>query len=346
MQRQPGELAGKDVLKRLLKEKAEIPDSKIELILEKHGLGELHSSTPCVANHLNTVLMLDTRDGQFILKVRHRKTHNRALETERIVIEPLRKSTSLPLSELVIFDGDRDAIPYPFVVTSKLPGEPGRAFFETTTVGLRKALSNQLGVVLAAIHGHGRSEDLQFRAPQRSLRLWRETLTAFFSSSEDDFGLEMRAFSPEICGEIEALVQRIPVDTVEEEETLVWGDAAFHNMVVSNGDESIEVTGVFDLESASYGNRMFDLHHVEGDFGGRKPTEVYANPEYLKEFYRGYEGAGGIVTKPDEYDRIRFEVVYCATGIRWWWDNLEILHGVTPRLLDRLTAALRHLATI
>lgn len=253
MQRQPGELAGKDVLKRLLKEKAEIPDSKIELILEKHGLGELHSSTPCVANHLNTVLMLDTRDGQFILKVRHRKTHNRALETERIVIEPLRKSTSLPLSELVIFDGDRDAIPYPFVVTSKLPGEPGRAFFETTTVGLRKALSNQLGVVLAAIHGHGRSEDLQFRAPQRSLRLWRETLTAFFSSSEDDFGLEMRAFSPEICGEIEALVQRIPVDTVEEEETLVWGDAAFHNMVVSNGDESIEVTGVFDLESASYG---------------------------------------------------------------------------------------------
>ena len=70
---------------------------------------------------------------------------------------------------------------------------------------------------------------------------------------------------------------------------------------------------------------------------------MYDNPEFIQEFYRGHEEAGGVAEEAVELGTHLFEVIHCARGVRWWWDNLGILHRATPELLERLLVALRKL---
>ena len=64
---------------------------------------------------------------------------------------------------------------------------------------------------------------------------------------------------------------------------------------MKNSGSKVQIAGLYDFQFAAYGSRLFDFYKIEGDFRARQPREIYGHPEYIKQFYKGYEGTGRAV---------------------------------------------------
>lgn len=181
--------------------------------------------------------------------------------------------------------------------------------------------------------------ELPLDTTSRSLNCWQETVHKAILV-HGQFAAELRAVSEDVFAD------KFPTIEVEGNLTLVWRDATFHNTVVQADSSEADIDGIFDLESASYGNCKFDLHHVEADFWRREPEDVYRNPMHIDAFHQGYKRAGGSICSLSQTDALLFEVIFCVRGLRWWWDNLGILHRSTSHLMERLQAALRGIVAL
>lgn len=180
--RRLGEISSRETFSRLFNQKIEISIEEANAIFEKHGLGKAHSLQPIYGNIMNANFELTTTQGEsFILKVQFREGGH-SLETEYDVHHLLRRETDLPVSELCIYDGENDSIPYPYLLLRKLPGELGRRFFESTDHSLRSALAREFGHILGIIHSQ-KVPDPQ-RLPNHDLNQWKTILTDLFETVE------------------------------------------------------------------------------------------------------------------------------------------------------------------
>lgn len=78
----------------------------------------------------------------------------------------------------------------------------------------------------------------------------------------------------------------------------------------------------------------------------RNPPGVYNNTEHVKQFYKGYEEAGGMVAVIEDAHRILRDLILKAGVVRYWWNGREILHPKTPDWLNDILTGLAQLSQI
>ena len=197
-----------------------------------------------------------------------------------------------------------------------------------------------MGEVVGAIHTMETSvpEPLM----QLDLNRWRELIEEGLLSDEA-FKAEIDAYDPTFYPRFTELMATATAPTIEEPPAFIWCNPALGNMLVSRNGR-VRVSGVFDFQTAAYGQKSLDCMYAEGDFGRNRPDDGYGHPDYPAQFYRGYQEAGGTYTEPDENYLIIRELVLHALNPRVWWDILGILHPLVPTDLEATLEKLRQLS--
>jgi aminoglycoside phosphotransferase (APT) family kinase protein len=161
--------------------------------------------------------------------------------------------TAVPVPQTLAFCEDTDVIGVPFYVMAEVPGDVFREPGETArlTAIERKALSDRLVAVLAAIHcvdldatglrDFGRPEGYL----ERQLRRWRGQWDA--SRTRE---------LPAMDRLVDALQRQRPLSS---EVTLVHGDYRLDNTIVSRLKGTPEVAAVVDWELSTLGDPLADL---------------------------------------------------------------------------------------
>ena len=337
-----GQPAIMPMIKRIGLQKLEISTTDVSAILEKHQLGRLMTLKSLEANPMNSIFELKPEQGDsLILKIQCRPGIG-SLEGEHYAIHLLRQLTDLPVSHLCLFDNDRDIIPYPYLLSNKLSGESGYAFFESTNHTNRMQLSEALGHIVGAIHSVevGKLEHIR----NCDLNQWQGIVKEALFSNEN-FRDEIAAFSDTFYSQLSDLMASVPALQIDDEPVLLWCDAFFHNLLLKNSGRKIQITGIYDFQFAAYGSRLFDLDKIEGNFRVRRPREIYGHPEYIEQFHKGYEGAGKAVNAPSDTHQILVDIIRNAIQVRyWWWDCFGILHSKTPEYLKAILVGLAKLS--
>ena len=294
------------------------------------------------ANPMNSVFELTQEQGDaFILKIQYRPGIG-SLNGEHYAIHLLRQLTDLPVSSLCTLDDDKDIIPYPYLLSNKLSGESGSDFFERTDHANRMQLSKALGRIVGAIHC------LEVRAPEPlrncDLSQWRGIVQKALLSDED-FRKEVAALSHAFYPQLDDLMASVSALQTDDEPVLLWGDPFFYNLLVTSSGREVQITGLYDFQFAAYGSRLFDLYKIAGDFRVRHPREIYGHPEYIEQFYKGYEGAGKAVNPPSDTHQILVDIIRNAIQVRyWWWDCFGILPPKASECLKAILVGLVELS--
>ena len=294
------------------------------------------------ANPMNSIFELKPEQGDsLILKIQCRPGIG-SLEGEHYTIHLLKQLTNLPVSHLCLFDNDRDIIPYPYLLSNKLSGESGYVFFERTDHANRMQLSEVFGHTVGVIHC------LEVEEPEHlrncNLNQWRKIVKEALLS-DADFREEIAALSDTFYPQLNDLMVSVLASQIDDEPVLLWGDAFFYNLLVKSSDSKVKITGLYDFQFAAYGSYLFDFYKIEGDFRVRRPREIYGHPEYIEQFYKGYEGAGKAVNAPSDTHQILVNIIRNAIQVRyWWWDCFGILHSKTPEYLKAILVGLAELS--
>ena len=293
---------------------------------------------PLEANPMNSIFELKPEQGDsLILKIQCRPGIG-SLKGEHYAIHLLRQLTDLPVSNLCTLDDDKDIIPYPYLLSNKLSGESGYDFFERTDHANRMQLSEAFGHIVGVIHSLDVAEPEQLR--NCDLNQWQDIVREALLSDET-FREEIAAFSDTFYSQLGDLMASVPALQIEDEPVLLWSDAFFHNLLVKSSDRKIQITGLYDFQFAAYGSRLFDLEKIEGNFRIRRRRQIYGHPEYIGQFYKGYEGVG----KASETHQILVNILRNAIQVRyWWWDCFGILHSKTPEYLKAILVGLAELS--
>ena len=334
-------IASMTTIRQILHENAfEISFDQVTAISEKHQLGAVQSFNLLQSGPMNSVFSVANQHCEaFILKVQYRRGIG-SLEADHYVTNLLSESTSLPVSSLCLLDISGDIIVHPYLVLNQLPGEGGRCFFESTDYAGRMRLSEILGAIVGVIHRQKpkRADILR----DNCLSRWREAAEKAIKNDEtlrQAIGCIDSGFYPEF----DSLMASIAIAPTDEAPILLWRDAVFHNLLVNPSRGNVEVTGICDFQFASYGHRIFDLLHVEGDFR-RKPREIYSHPGYVEQFYEGYGEAGGMLNPLNPTHRILREIINKTGTISYWWNCGKVLHPNTPNWLKDILMGLRELS--
>ena len=337
-----GQLANRETVRRIIQQKLEISMDTASAILEKHQLGRLMTLKPLEANPMNSIFELKPEQGDsLILKIQCRPGIG-SLKGEHYAIHLLRQLTDLPVSNLCTLDGDKDIIPYPYLLSNKLPGESGYDFFERTDHTNRMQLSEALGHIVGVLHSLEVAEPEQLR--NCDLNQWQGIVQEALLSDEN-FREEVAAFSDTFYSQLSDLMASVPALQIDDGPVLLWSDAFFHNLLLKNSGSEIQITGIYDFQFAAYGSRLFDLDKIEGNFRIPRRREIYGHPEYIKQFYKGYEGTGKAVNAPPDTHQILVNIIRNAIQVRyWWWDCFGILHSKTPEYLKAILVGLAELS--
>lgn len=337
MQRARGELATSAVMRGIMKDKFDISPEQVAQIFEKYGWGKVAGFEQITGNYHNTVIEVrvsDDRDA--FLKVQHRSCTTQSLRADAWVVDLLRSKSDLPVIDTCVLDESEDIMPHPFMLTKKMDGVNGLTFFEgTENQPYRIELAKQFGYVMGLIHTLS-VDPPDFLRPL-FLNDWRKVVDLLLA---DDFRDELEAFSQKHVADLCKLLDGLQAIAIEESPYLIWGDPAFHNLLVDVVDGQVQILCVVDFEASGYGNRLFDLHRGRSNVKRRNPPEVYGDPNLIPAFEDGYCSAGLRLETHLELEMILWEVHFCARGMRWAWDNFGILPRQTPELFDRLLIAL------
>jgi Ser/Thr protein kinase RdoA (MazF antagonist) len=341
-ERSLGQPANMPTVKRISRQKLELSTADASAILEKHQLGRLITLKPLEANPMNSIFELAPERGDsLILKIQCRSGIG-SLAGEHYAIHLLRQLTDLPVSSLCTLDDDRDIIPYPYLLSNKLSGESGYDFFERTDHTNRIQLSEALGYIVGVIHSLEVAESEHLR--NCDLNQWQEIVSGALLG-DGDFREEVAAVLDTFYPQLNDLMASVSTLQIDDEPVLLWGDVFFYNLLVKSSGSKVQITGIYDFQFAAYGSRLFDFYKVEGDFRVRHPREIYGHPEYIKQFYTGYEGAGQAVNPPSDTHQILVNIIRNAIQVRyWWWDCFGILHPKTPEYLKAILVGLAELS--
>ena len=337
-----GQPATMPTIKQIGRQKLEFSTADASAILEKHQLGRLVTLKSLEANPMNSIFELTLEQGDsFILKIQCRPGIG-SLKGEHYAIHLLGQLTDLPVSNLCTLDTDKDIIPYPYLLSNKLSGESGYNFFERTDHANRMQLSEALGHIVGVIHRLEVRESEQLR--NCDLNQWQGIVKEALLSDED-LREEIAALSDTFYSQFSDLMALVPVLQIDDEPVLLWGDPFFYNLLVKSNGSKVQITGLYDFQFAAYGSSLFDFYKIEGDFRGRRPREIYEHPEYIEQFYKGYEGAGKVVNAPSDTHQILVNIIRNAIQVRyWWWDCFGILHSKTPEYLKAILVGLAALS--
>ena len=332
--RKPQGLVDKATFRQLFSEDYPLTDSEAKVLLAKHDLGRLLRFTQLRGGFTNSVFHCETTRGEdYVLKIQFRAA-NETLRIERDVTSLLRNE--LPVAPLCILDEDRDVVPHPCLISSRLPGELAEVIFESSGHEVRLELSRRLGEILATIHSTTATSRPELPASLYCLNRWRENVIHGLTDLPE-MKEAFQAIDSEFFPRLYELLDHMPQIHVDEELCLVWGDPKFHNFLVLPDEGTMRPSGVFDFQTAGIGNPVFDTWYLEGNFRRSQADGIYRDQDYVGACFSGYSAIRGRMPAISEQERRLCDVVLKANGGRWWWVTAGIL---PPRMGDVLNDVL------
>ena len=334
MSRKPQGLVDKAAFRQLFNEAYPLTDSEAEALLAKHDLGGLSRFTQLRGGFTNSVFHCETTRGEdYVLKIQFRSA-NETLRIERDVTCLLRNE--LPVAPLCILDEDRDVVPHPCLMSSRLSGELAEVIFESSDHEVRLELSRRLGEILATIHSATATNSLELPESLFCLNRWRENII-YGLTDIPEMKEAFQAIDSEFFPRLDKLLDQVPQIHFDEELWLVWGDPKFHNFLVLSDEGTMRPSGVFDFQTAGIGNPAFDTWYLEGNFRRSQADGIYRDQDYVGAYLSGYSAIRGRMPAISEQERRLCDAVLKANGGRWWWDAAGIL---PPRIGDVLNDVL------
>ena len=323
----------KAAFRRALYEKPPFTKEQGSAAFERYGLGRLLEWSPVEANMINSVYRASSTEGCYFVKIQFRPGFSLKAQEEATLIA--REETDLPICDVCILNDDAEPFGHPFLICSSLPGTHGRTLFEEADEALQRQILRGYGSVVACLH---RVRAMEHTLPERNYVGWRDKIRRNFLQDS-----ELVNALPTACQArvpiIAELLEDVDVELAPVPQGFLWGDAVLHNLLLENNGK---VTGVIDFENAGWGDLLLDQFHVESEFNGRKPREIYGRAGYREEFWHSYEQAGGVRTEPEEtYVKVRKAVQ--AAGFSWFWKAARVLGPRVASNIENLETALREL---
>ena len=305
-------------------------------VLDKHGLGHATGVAPLEPYVTNFIHRIDREKAPpLVLKGQYRPTATWDVSVEAKANRLLRNGSDLPVPARVIYDADADVLDHAYCLIDWLDGRSTLEVADEGSQEDRLTLAKQLGAVHRAIHdcpvppGAG--------LPVADLRDWRS-----LARNQLLAGDELHRALRQLCPAFEDILSR-GLDTAKEipglgPPVLIWRDGSPGNTVCRLDDDSPQICGVFDFQSAILMQPHWDLtkafnHFVPGSGPERQPT-----PEW-RAFCSGY----GTDDPCDPAERDPGSVVFAAMHTRHWYESMGFFHPQTPMWLDGLLAALDRL---
>jgi aminoglycoside phosphotransferase (APT) family kinase protein len=192
--------------------------------------------------------------------------------------------SALPVPQVVKLDLSKTLVPYPYLITSKLPGITIIDSWPALTQAEKASLTFQAGKYLALLHQYsgpcfGRLKNLHTQARFTS---WYDFLADFFTYYASEV-LNQQLLAPALVARIEAgLVKCKPVLDRVIIPCLVHNDYHFENLLQKDGN----LTGIIDFEHALYGDPSLDflVEDIWEEFCPGSRTLIYAAYQQFRRF--------------------------------------------------------------
>lgn len=326
-------LLDRPAFKRLSSQRYPLSVNEAAALCEKYELGRATGVRALGGNFTNSVFECTVSDGtRLVLKIQHREG-SQPLSADKAVTKHLQGV--LPVSPICILDTDRDVISHPTLILSCLEGAVATEVFEESPLEHRMAVSKILGRVLGTIHSASTPAAVLPKKPLFSLNGFREKVKGGLLG---DVGLRsaIESIPGGFLPKISTTIEEVPDLEFEEESRLVWGDPKFHNFLLKEAGTEVELSGVFDFQTAGLGNPIFDALYLEGNFSRSQREGIYQDPDNADACWEGYRETGKTIPAISETERRVRGAILKANGPRWWWDAAKVLPPFTQRTLQEL----------
>ncbi|MCE2440161.1 MAG: aminoglycoside phosphotransferase family protein [Candidatus Latescibacteria bacterium] len=331
-------------IRSLFRDKPAVSRARIDAFLEKHGFSTSRSVQRLDGNFTNLVLDVRTRSsGRVFLKIQFRQSRGFSLKTEFIATRVLQAAPGVPVSESIVYDGDREPLPFECLLIPREHGKPGVDYYRGASRAGRLRLGALLGETLARVHSQKCPKALRSENTG-DLASWEATVRdAMFGDATLASSIE--ATLPELWDRLLAALHPAPEIRIGGGNVFLWGEPGLHNVFVDNG-RSLRITNVHDFQSAGWGTATHDLKQVEGETVAR-PGSEYHEPGYLEAFRSSYQAA---IEKPvaplsAEEEKL-LAIIKNIRGIRFFWDCGRLLHPRTPEFLGAAVSDLEGLQDV
>ncbi len=127
---------------------ADITPREIERIWDAHGLGSVRLVDIPRRGGVNSCFIIN---GELVVRFQLRDTERPRFRGEKAACDNL-TGTGLPVPKAVILDESRSIVPYDFLITTRLPGEPVIDCWPRLTPDERKQTSFEAGLFQAQMH--------------------------------------------------------------------------------------------------------------------------------------------------------------------------------------------------
>jgi aminoglycoside phosphotransferase (APT) family kinase protein len=247
---------------------------RIQTIWEAYRLGPVETLAAPERGSVNLCFLVN---DELVIRFQVRHPQFAKLRTEKIACDLLRPS-SVPVPEAVVLDETKTLVPYPFLITSRLPGETLLDSWSVLDRRARERLAFEAGRYKALIHEH------RFERFGSLSRLADGGFPSWTSYLHDYFGRHARRardlgiLDGAILERIEQLLHRFePLFAQVTHGSLLHSDYQFENILQQAGT----ITGIIDFEWALSGDPAFDCN-IDSQLESTCPGS-------LEPFYGGYE---------------------------------------------------------
>ena len=334
-------LASMKDIRALFRDKPDVTRGQIDALFEKHGFSSSRSIRRLETNFTNQIFGVETcAHGQIILKTQFRRSLGFSLKTEFVATRALRSAASVPVSESLVYDGDREPLTFECLLIPHEPGESGLSYYLDASRAKRLQLGSLLGWTVAHVHRQQCPQEFQSQKTS-DLASWEVTIReAMFG--DEVLTSSMAATLPELWGRLLAATDPVPEVRVQSDNVFLWGEAGLHNVLVENGN-SLRISNVHDFQSAGWGTAAYDLRQAEGEYVV-KPSSEHFEPGYVDAFRSSYSA---VIEKPvTELSPVEEKVLSIVANlrmIRFFWDCGRLLHPKTPDFLGTAVSDLESL---
>ena len=324
-------LASMKDIRALFRDKPDVTRGQIDALFEKHGFSSSRSIERLETNFTNQIFLVETRvHGRVILKIQFRRSLGFSLKTEFVATRALRGVAGVPVSESLVYDGDREPLAFECLLIPGEPGESGLSYYLAASRAQRLQLSSLLGRTVAYVHRQQCPQELQSQKT-RDLASWKVTIReAMFG--DEELASSMAATLPDLWGRLLVATDPAPEVRVHGDNVFLWGEAGLHNVLVENGN-ALRISNVHDFQSAGWGTAAPDLRQAEGEYVV-KPGSEHFEPGYVDAFRSSYEAV--IEKSLMELSPVEEKVLSIVANlrmIRFFWDCGRLLHPKTPEFL-------------
>ncbi len=276
--------------------------SAIRPIFAHHNLPSPVQIEPLAGGMVNHVFVVD---NLYVVRfnVRDPKIAKFARETACYTL----LQGSIPLPELVAYDGSRSVLDCECLITRWLPGQTLHDAWKEFGTAERERAGFEAGAILARMHqvdignGFGRME-------ARHDNTWSDYINRYAQHKLTDC-IQLGCLTQALRQQIERAVAQADWLSSVNKPALIHADYHFSNIHVHNG----RVNGVYDFEWATAGDRAFDLKdeaHMD-----------HYNPGSRQPFLAGYQS---ILPLPHRFEersilyQLLYEVELTSVAFRYW----------------------------